>query len=316
MSSGPGNFFANIGGRVSNTVNSNGVSKWIYAVIAIIIIIIILMLMGVRFNIIPDLRATGKIVESQSELFWKPEETGYALVVSEKQSPKDFRDDSYTIIVDMLWSNTRTWSSRTIYRHILHKGSDELSPADKKSPMEMFGIQNAVSRCKNNQGTNLPPSGLPKRLNPGIFADPVKNDILIFVDTQKDGRRLRESLRVVDIPMDIPFRLGLILHKTFIEVYINCRLDATLVLRGEPIKVDPEWYGLSGPYSLAAQIQNLRIWKEPLVADFIKTQCSAKFSSFKPRAASCPDVMNEEKVVKKETTSNSKIGYGNSLTKC
>ena len=72
-------------------------------------------------------------------------------------------------------------------------------------------------------------------MNPGVFLDPNLNDILVFVDTEGGDR---ESLRIPNIPLDIPFRIGIILNDRVLEFYLNCRLETTKILKYKPKKVD------------------------------------------------------------------------------
>jgi hypothetical protein len=124
-------------------------------------------------------------------------------------------------------------------------------------------------------GSGLPQHGLPRRLNPGIFVDPNTNDILIFVDTYKGAENYRESVRIADLPLDIPFRLGIVLQGRVLEVYLNCKLEVTKVLSGTPKTVENTWYGISGSAAAQAQIQNLSVWKMALKADDMSVLCKS-----------------------------------------
>jgi hypothetical protein len=122
------------------------------------------------------------------------------------------------------------------------------------------------------------PQGLPTRMNPGVLADPVTNDMLIFIDTLREGKNYRESVRIPDIPMDQPFRLGLVVMPNMMEVYINCRLEVTKLLEGRPRSIESDWYGLVGPQPLNAAIQMLRLFNEPLDHHILKPYCLIPFS--------------------------------------
>jgi hypothetical protein len=150
-------------------------------------------------------------------------------------------------------------------------------------------------------------------MNPGVFLDPNVNDIVIFLDTAKWGNVHRESVRIKDIPMDKPFRIGLVVKGHVLEVYLNCRLEVSKVMTGLPMPVENNWYGLSGAAAAQAQIQNLYIWKRALPADQMTTLCSSpvKFLLDRPicdagESASLMPVVGKD-------TENSKVSYGNSL---
>ncbi len=130
----------------------------------------------------------------------------------------------------------------------------------------------------------MPPYGLPKRMNPGVFLDPNVNDVLVVVDTERGGDFIREHVRIKDIPMDQPFRLGIVVKEHVLEVYLNCRLEVSKILYGRPRAVENVWYGLSGTAAAQAQIQNLYIWKRALPADQMTTLCKypVKFDIERP----------------------------------
>jgi len=188
-------------------------------------------------------------------------------------------DSSYSINVESVLYNSRRHSTTEgPYRHILHRGSKELEPAtDAVVPIQ--------SGCSSSTG-DLPPFGLPKRLNPGIFLDPNTNDILIFIDTNAGTTTYRESLRIADIPLDKPFRLGITVKNRVVDVYLNCRLEATKVLAATPRVVENVWYGLSGQAAAQAQIQNLYVWPSVLTADDMNSICP-KLPTFSVKRPIC-----------------------------
>jgi hypothetical protein len=307
---------------VKTTLASSSFWTWILYILGFVIIVLaVLMLSGYKFNtdIFGFLRSSKMSIDAASTVFWKPSEQYGALIVREKEMSKDFKNTRFTMLIDMVWFDTRTMLKNGPYRHILHKGSDELKSLKDDGDSKMVfenGMQTSsctVSHSADSFG-NLPPNGLPKRMNPGIFADPVTNDMIIFIDTEFDNKRMRESMRVPDIPLGTPFRLALVVADHFMEVYINCRLDSTKILRGMPLDVDPEWYGLSGPASLPAMIQNLKIWNYPLSSHDIKTQCPS-IPEFKLSKA-CATKMKETATEAAPAAAPTGISYGNTLGKC
>jgi hypothetical protein len=153
-------------------------------------------------------------------------------------------------------------------------------------------------------------------MNPGIFLDPNKNDLIIFVDTESGSQSYRESVRIPDIPMDIPFRLSLTLKNQVLNVYLNCRLEITKVLDGVPRSVENRWYGLAGAAAAQAQLQNLYVWRRALQADEAGAACSSPpvFDKKRPLCNSADSVV---KPVGNTGTGEQKgMGYGNALDKC
>ena len=259
-------------GFLSNSMPAiKNVSKgdwFLYIVLALIVFLVIMMLSQIKIDLSwLDPRPKRKIVTDKGDLFWKPSAQFTNLTVPVESYTKSFNDAEYSMLIECVLYNTRNYGKVDgPYRQLVHRGSDELAQAT------VGGLLKTGCAASNNYG-KLPPFGLPKRMNPGIFLDPNVNDILVFVDTYLDADNYRESVRIQDIPLDKPFRLGVVLKGRVLEVYLNCRLEVTKVLTGDPKIVEHEWYGLAGPASAQAQIQNLYIWNMGLAADEMNPLC-------------------------------------------
>jgi hypothetical protein len=144
-------------------------------------------------------------------------------------------DTAYSFNMDLVLKETRTNDKSGLHRHIFHRGSDEYASSN-------------------------PGRVLPRRMNPGVFLDPLTNDLLIFVDTLNGSEGYRESLRVADLPLSSPMHLGLVLNNRTLDVYINCRLEETKLLRGTPKTVENRLFGVAGPSPAPVQLQNLYTW--------------------------------------------------------
>jgi len=228
----------------------------IYIVVFAIIGFIVFMLLGKEFDLrIIDLRPMRMKVLDDAQVFWQKMPLSKKFVVPE-DTMENFRETKYTCLMDIVLKNTRPRSGGNVYRHLYHRGSEDLA------------------------SSTLPAYGLPKRMNPGVFLDPNVNDILVYVDTVKNGTTFRESLRISDIPLDIPFRLAVMVSRRILEVYINCKLETTKLLDGDPKEVENAWYGLSGGSPAEAQLQNLTIWRRPLIIDEITHMCPPKLLVF------------------------------------
>lgn len=237
-----------------------------------------------------DPRPKSMKTTSDAYLFWKPSALFTNLRAPEGSVP-GFSNNLYSIMVDGLLLNTRNFKGTGgPWRHILHRGSNELAVTTLGGALKSGGCVSAFNRVGA-----LPKDGVPKRMNPGIFLDPNTNDIVIFVDTERGGDSFRESVRIVDVPMDIPFRIGVIINGKVLEVYLNCKLEVSKVLNGRPRSVEDVWYGLSGSAAAQAQIQNLYVWKRAVPADQIGSVCPGlpKFKKTRPicdGADSVPDM--------------------------
>lgn len=276
----------------------------------LVVFVIVMMLMNKKIDLSwLDPRPKGMVVTSDAHLFWKPSARFTNLIVPEKSIP-EFMNTLYSISFDVVLQNTRNFKgTRGPWRHIIHRGSDELAQSTIGG-----AIMKAGCAAANGSGP-LPPFGLPKRMNPGIFLDPNINDIIIFIDTERGGDSYRESVRIKDIPMDVPFRVELIINERILEVYLNCRLEVSKVLSGRPRSVEDVWYGLSGSAAAQAMIQNLYVWKRPLTADSIGALCAVPpaFPNNRPICDGTPDSVTNMKI---NANSNDAaiVTFGNALS--
>jgi hypothetical protein len=238
-----------------------------------IAVVIVMMLAGYDFTGLGT-RATSAI-SADDLVFWKRYDPMVPLRVTAKEVARLDNFDKYTMMVDMIWVNTRVTSQSNLYRHILHRGSGEAADFLQllKPSLPVVGSPSAAQGPTRTEVLTRMPQGLPVRMNPGIMADPVTNDMLIFIDTVRDNANHRESVRIPDIPMEQGFQLALVVLPNMLEVYINCRLEVTKMLEGRPLSVEAPWYGLTGPEPLNAALQNLRIFNSPLAYDQISAYC-------------------------------------------
>lgn len=270
-------FLLNLPGAaaVTNTMGMGmGIEKrWIiYILVAIVIVAIIISVIQPKIDwSIFDPRPKRIQVSSRAYTAW---DNLFTYTNLQYEGPSGFDSRKYSVQFDGILYNTRNYSSTdSTYRHILHRGSKELS-----------GIGGGSTSCAPSSVGELPPFGLPNRMNPGIFVDPNVNDIIVFVDTMNGATPYRESVRIVDVPLDVPFRLAVLLNGQVLEVYLNCKLEVTKVLAGIPREIENTWYGISGRANAQAQIQHLMIWTTALLADEIRSICPElpKFSVKRP----------------------------------
>jgi hypothetical protein len=247
----------------------------LYILVLALVGFVVAMLMNVKLSL-SWLIPKKYTVKAVSHKFWLPSGEYSNLVVPSTLAPVP-TDNAYTMMLEGLLFNSRNYQTTDgPYRHLTHRGSNELAPTSSTT---------SIGCSMSGTNTNLPPFGLPKRLNPGIFLDPNTNDILVFVDTTDGKNTYRESVRIADVPLDIPFSLGIVVNGRVLEVYLNCGLEATKVLTGDPSNVENVWYGLSGSASADAQIQNLTLWDYGLPADDFRAVCEVPkaFSKLRPQ---------------------------------
>ncbi len=249
-------------------------------------------------------------LDRDAYIFWPSTEMQpfNGLLIPESQAPASVKSDVYTMSVEMVWYNTRKLGDKSSpYRHILHRGSSELKNQTMSAPLF------AASSCRGSSFKDLPPQGLPAEMNPGIFADPILNDLYVFITTSSNFKRANEMIRIPDVPMDKPFQLAVVMQKKLVEVYINCQLEVSKILQGEPVAVSKAWYGLSGKANLMAQIQNLKLWSRALNPQEMRSRCpQIVFSTKRPV---CPAILEDKEAMEKEFIKNKEAtqedsGYG------
>jgi len=115
-------------------------------------------------------------------------------------------------------------------------------------------------------------------------------------------------VRIRDIPLDIPFRLGIVVNERVLEVYLNCKLEVTKLLTHKPKKVENKWFGVAGAAAANDQIQNLYLWKRPLVSTDMRYLCPP-IPKFGVKAA-CPDRAGPGAQQENTATKQVDIGFG------
>jgi hypothetical protein len=176
--------------------------------------------------------------------------------------------DAITMGLEVVISNTRAPDSKSPYKLLVYRGSSDLQDFQPNSPGSMpIGAG----------GLN---DGLPSEMSPGVFIDRFTNDIIVFIDTDpvddiyKDiNNSFRESIRINDLPLNVPFHLHLTLVGKVLEVFVNCRLAGTKLLHGKPRSVPNEWYGRTGFAAAQAIIQNLTLWDGRLHTYHLMNMC-------------------------------------------
>lgn len=306
FNTGPGNILYAAKNTVRSSTSSTSSffsgSILMYILVVAFIALVLLMLYGTRINWSRfDPRPMRWIIQQDSTLNWKPIGPFTNLTIPKNEIITDFEDDTYTMVTEVLLNNSRNyWTEEGPYRHIAHRGSDELIQA------KTGGI--ALSGCGiSMSNSTLPPFGLPKRMNPGIFLDPNVNDILVFVDTTDKNETFRESVRIKDVPLDIPLRISIVLNRRVLEVYLNCGLEVTKLLSHDPKHVENEWYGIAGAAAAQAQIQNMYLWKRSLPSTDMKYLCPPIVKQFRAKPE-CPDSAASTQAPK--TTQKVNIGFG------
>jgi hypothetical protein len=208
-------------------------------------------------------------------VFWKPDTAVNTFdprnlrITSDEWQPKTCT--GLSLGAEIVIFNSRTAISSSPYRHILHRGSSDLYNYSGNAP----GSAPAGAGGLND--------GLPSEMSPGIFIDRHTNDIIVYVDTETEKISnsankfaFRESIRINDLPLNVPFYLHLVISSKVLEIYVNCRLAGTKVLHGKPRNVQNEWFGRTGFATSQAIVQNLTLWDGALNTFELMKLCKNK----------------------------------------
>ena len=262
----------------SRLMHTSGFKYIIYALCAGIAIATILMIVDNFYPFLPINPISGPSAAARAGVsFWPVNAEN--LIVPATVSPTVL-PDQYTMTVQLMIGDSRSPSIGK-YRHIVHRGSNPIGGATSKTagPTGHAGIQ--LSDLPPGTDPNYQQLGLPSLMNPGIFLDKYKNDIHIFVHTKSQEGSLNvlllESLTIEDLPLQTPLTIGIACGGKTLEVYVNCKLYSTLLLKGTPYlpPSDNQWFGRFGVFPISGLLQNLTLWPEPLGSSDYMQMCRA-----------------------------------------
>jgi hypothetical protein len=251
--------------------------------IGLLVGLIAMFALNTKYHFLPDSWDIFKrlgLVKSHDAAFWTDPNSLTALAVDQTELPGSFPSRyGYSMMFDTTIYNSRasfTASSgnKLPYRHLIHRGSNDLGNAGTAAGCGGGGSAAAAAAA----------DGLPQAMNPGFVADRTTNDIIVFIDTSAG----RESARISNLQLTVPYRIGIIVYEGFFELYLGCKLLTTQVLQGIPIAITSSGtganasglYALAGSYALSAKVQNVRLWSKTLPVQQVVTECSIPMQPF------------------------------------
>jgi hypothetical protein len=185
------------------------------------------------------------------------------LVVPASVSPT-VTPSNYSMSVQLMIGDSRPIMTNQ-FRHIVHRGSN---------PVMLTASTAGTTGHTGIKIGDLPPDvsptyknlGLPSIMNPGLFLDRNKNDLHVFVHTKGATALWLESLTIEDLPLATPLTIGVVCNGKTLEVYVNCKLYSTLLLKGTPYlpKADNQWFGRYGAFPVSGIVKDLTLWDTPL----------------------------------------------------
>jgi len=237
------NIFGAITGATAATANA-AVQRSPFAKIAAyilsIIVVLFVILLFVHFFITPVFSthpgAPGIIPVpgwDDGVLYW--EYTNPSQILN-KDLPIHSQYFGYSLMMDILIENPMQFSKQP--RILFSRGGNRVNPPTGDTVLGVMNQYNLVV---------------------GLLPD--TNDMIVSV-LNKDHNM--ENVIVPNVPIQEPFRLGVILLEQALEVYINGRLIKTRTFSAAPMDVKGDIYPASGVEANIAKIRNLKIWSRLL----------------------------------------------------
>lgn len=227
------------------SVDKSGISRIAAYVISIIIIILVILLF-VHFFIKPIFSlhpgSPGLITIpgfDDGVLFWSKTNSS---LIQNKDLPISQLSNNYSINLDMFIQNPYQFSN---YPRILFSRGGEY----KDKP------------------TGDTPLGVLSNYNLAIALKSDINDLIVSV-LNKDNHM--ENVIIPNIPVQEPFRVGIIVMELALEVYLNGRLVKTRSFRAPPKDVKGDITPAKGAESNIAKLRNLKIWSRILTTSEVR----------------------------------------------
>jgi hypothetical protein len=150
------------------------------------------------------------------------------------------------------------------------------------------------------QGDTL--TGIMNNYNLVVALTPDTNDLIVSVLNTNNNM---ENILIPNVPVQEPFRLGIIFMEQALEVYINGKLAQTRVFSATPKAVTGDIMGPNGPNATIALIRNLKLWNRVLSTAEIRYSPPAMMTAAAfgaqpmPSSSSCPTLTNTEQRLEK-----------------
>jgi hypothetical protein len=163
--------------------------------------------------------------------------------VSQKANLGPTQSCDFTVIFDVFLD--RAYTSVTAPRVLLYRS------------------EKAIELPKSAKVADLPT--LYAGTNFYAYVDSVTNDLYISVFTSVNSNTVEEKLpKITNVPMNEAFRLVIIYMPSFIEVYLNGKLQSTTTLKGRPIECTKDFWAPPAAVARSVKVGNLYYWPRPL----------------------------------------------------
>jgi hypothetical protein len=166
--------------------------------------------------------------------------------------------------------------------------ASKLSSRDQEYKLVFKLLGAKLSELLNINDSSIEPlnvSGVNKNSNICIGLLPDTTDLVVYtINTDNNV----QFVKVTNVPIQTPFRIGVVLMDMIMEVYVNGMLYKTLKLRSPVKNLQGDFMPPQGQNGNIAKVRNLHIWKRPINASEMR-RAEPKLSStsdFRPTAMS------------------------------
>lgn len=157
----------------------------------------------------------------------------------------------YSLVMDVFIQNPLQFSKQP--RIFFSRGGNRLNPPTGDTVLGVMNQYNLIA---------------------GLLPD--TNDLIVSV-LNKDHNM--ENVIVSNVPIQEPFRLGIVLMEQALEVYMNGQLVKTRTFSAQPMDVKGDIYPATGVEANMAKIRNLKIWPRILTTNELRYAKPALSSS-------------------------------------
>lgn len=237
-------------GMFGSTAAANTSANWsgsfgrIIAYLFSILVIILVIVLFIHYFITPIIKlkpgAPGIILIpgfDDGVLFWNK---GMVSEIKNKDLPIQNMYYDYTIILDVFVQNPTQFARQP--RILFTRGATK---SDVPSTSAMSSTM--LSMYKN--------------YNLAVGLAPDTNDLIVSVLNKNNGM---EEVKLSNIPIQEPFRLGIVVMEKALEVYINGRLMKTRTFTAELQDVKGDIIAYSAAETNITKLRNLKIWSRIL----------------------------------------------------
>jgi hypothetical protein len=172
-------------------------------------------------------------------LFW---DQGESSKIENKDLPISELSFGYSVNMDIFVENPFQFSK--YHRIIFSRGGERLNPPTGETLLGMISTYNLV-----------------------VALLPDTNDMVISVLNVKNNM---ENIILSNVPVQEPFRLGIVLTENMLEVYLNGHLMNTRTFTSVPLDVKGNIEQASGIETSVAKVRNLKIWPRILTTSELR----------------------------------------------